>query len=120
MSQIENLNNIDFNNLTLADHEKIGEALSKWAESDEFFDALDTATIIPRNAETVARAEKIVKAATRGRPALAEAISGHSPSINARVTPDIKERLTRYTQEQGVSTSEVIREALDNFLPKVA
>ncbi len=107
-------------NLSMEELEALGEKLSQWAESDEFFEALDTATIIPRNAETVARAEKIVKAATRGRPALAEAISGHSPSINARVTPDIKERLTRYTQEQGVSTSEVIREALDNFLPKVA
>lgn len=107
-------------NLSMEELEALGEKLSQWAESDEFFDALDTATITPRNAETVARAEKIVSAATRGRPALAETVSGHSPSINARVTPDIKERLTRYTQEQGLSTSEVIREALDNFLPKVA
>ena len=107
-------------NLSMEELEALGEKLSQWAESDEFFEALDTATITPRNAETVARAEKIVSAATRGRPALAETVSGHSPSINARVTPDIKERLTRYTQEQGLSTSEVIREALDNFLPKVA
>lgn len=120
MSQLDNLNNIDFNNLTLADHEKIGEALSQWAESDEFFEALDKATILPRTPEGVARAEKIVAAATRGRPALAETVNGHSPSINARVTPDIKDRLTRYTQEQGVSTSEVIREALDKFLPQAA
>lgn len=107
-------------NLSMEELEALGEKLSQWAESDEFFEALDTATVMPRTPEGVARAEKIVKAATRGRPALAEAISGHSPSINARVTPDIKERLTRYTQEQGVSTSEVIREALDNFLPKMA
>lgn len=106
-------------NLSMEELEALGEKLSQWAESDEFFEALDTATVMPRTPEGVARAEKIVKAATRGRPALAEAINGHSPSINARVTPDIKERLTRYTQEQGVSTSEVIREALDNFLPKV-
>ncbi|MDO4820863.1 MAG: ribbon-helix-helix protein, CopG family [Rothia sp. (in: high G+C Gram-positive bacteria)] len=107
-------------NLSMEELEALGEKLSRWAESDDFFEALDTATITPRNAESIARAEKIVSAATRGRPALAETVSGHSPSINARVTPDIKERLTRYTQEQGLSTSEVIREALDNFLPKVA
>ncbi|MBF0807742.1 ribbon-helix-helix protein, CopG family [Rothia nasimurium] len=107
-------------NLSMEELEALGEKLSQWAESDKFFEALDTATVMPRTPEGVARAEKIVKAATRGRPALAEAISGHSPSINARVTPDIKERLNRYTQEQGLSTSEVIREALDNFLPKVA
>ncbi|MBF0808901.1 ribbon-helix-helix protein, CopG family [Rothia nasimurium] len=107
-------------NLTMEELEALGEKLSVWAESDEFFEALETATITPRNADTIARAEKIVAAATRGRPALAETVNGHSPSINARVTPDIKDRLTRYTQEQGVSTSEVIREALDKFLPQAA
>lgn len=116
----DKLENIDFTNLNLTDHQKIGEALSQWAESDEFFEALEDATFLPPTPEGLTRAEKIVTAATRGRPALAESVNGYSPTVNARVTPEIKERLALYTQEQGLTTSEVIREALDSFLPKVA
>lgn len=97
-----NLEDIDFNNLTLADHERIGEILSEWAESDEFFEALDKAEFLPRTPEGVERVEKIVKAATRGRPALAAEVNGH------------------YTKEQGLKTSDVVRKALDSYLPQLS
>lgn len=120
MTTYPDFEKMDISNLTLADHEKIGEALSQWAESDEFFEALDKAEFLPRTPEGVEQAEKIVQAATRGRPSLAAAIQGESPTINARVTPNIKERLTRYAQEQGLKPSDVIRDALDSYLPKTA
>ncbi len=107
-------------NLSMEELEALGQEFSAWAESDDFFEALENATVLPRTPETAAEAEKLIKAATRGRPTLSEATRGHSPTVNARVTPDIKERLNAYIKEQNMTSSEVIREALDSFLPKAA
>ncbi|QRZ61798.1 hypothetical protein [Rothia sp. ZJ932] len=120
MTTYSDFENMDMSNLTLADHEKIGKALSAWAESDDFFEALDRTEFLPRTPEGVEQAEKIVRAATRGRPALSTAVHGKSPTVNARVTPNIKERLTSYAKDQGLKPSDVIRDALDSYLPKTA
>jgi hypothetical protein len=49
----------------------------------------------------------------RGRPSL-----GNSPSTveSVRLDPDLKERLTRRAEDEGVPVSEVIREALRQHL----
>ena len=57
--------------------------------------------------------ELIARRGKRGRPRL-----GAEPSTveSVRLDPDLKERLIRRAEEQGVPVSEVIREALRHHL----
>jgi len=57
--------------------------------------------------------EIIARRGKRGRPRL-----GAAPSTveSVRLDPDLKERVTRRAQDEGVSVSEVIREALRHHL----
>lgn len=105
---------------SLKDLEAIGKKLSDWVESDEYLETLEGAQFQRRTPEGVAQAEALVQAATRGRPSLAAEIEGKSPTINARVTPDLKERLTAYAKERNVKPSAVVREALEQYLPRSA
>lgn len=105
---------------SLEELEAIGQKLSSWVESDEYFETLENTQFQGRTSEGVAQAEAIVQAATRGRPSLAAEIDGKSPTINARVTPDLKERLTAYAKERKVKPSVVVREALEQYLPRSA
>lgn len=50
-----------------------------------------------------------------GRPSLT-APGRRSPEIKARVPEDLKERLDIVAAERGTSTSEIIREALTEYL----
>jgi hypothetical protein len=55
----------------------------------------------------------IARRAKRGRPSL-----GSAPSTveSVRLDPELKERLARRAQEEGVPVSEIIREALRHHL----
>ena len=57
--------------------------------------------------------EVIARRGTRGRPRL-----GSAPSTveSVRLDPDLKQRLARRAQDDGVPVSEVIREALRHHL----
>lgn len=68
---------------------------------------------------TEARAREIAKDALAkagvGRPSLT-APGRRSPEIKARVPEELKERLDIVAAERGTSTSEIIREALTEYL----
>ncbi len=49
----------------------------------------------------------------RGRPSLG---SGPSTVESVRLDPELKERLARRAEDEGVAVSEIIREALRNHL----
>ena len=68
---------------------------------------------------TEARAKDIAEAAlqkaTVGRPSLT-APGRRSPEVKARVPIELRDRLYTVAQQRGVSTSELVREALDRYL----
>ena len=68
---------------------------------------------------TEARATEIAAAAlqtvTVGRPSLT-APGRRSPEVKARVPIELRDRLHAAAQQRGVSTSELMREALDRYL----
>jgi predicted HicB family RNase H-like nuclease len=69
---------------------------------------------LARDAEAGYDVEEIVaRRGKRGRPAL-----GSAPSTveSVRLDPELKERLTRRAEDEGVAVSEVIREALRQHL----
>lgn len=78
------------------------------AVDDELIDKLAT------EAEAGYDADKIIaRRGTRGRPRL-----GAAPSTveSVRLDPDLKERLARRAEDDGVTVSEVIRDALRHHL----
>jgi len=68
---------------------------------------------------TEARAKEIAEAALQkaavGRPSLT-APGRRSPEVKARVPIELRDRLQAAAQQRGVSTSELVREALDRYL----
>jgi len=82
---------------------------------------LDAANVHYRGEKlTEARAEKIaaeVLARTPGRPSLSGARET-SPSLTIRLPKQERARLDLLASEQGRRTSEVVREALDDYLAR--
>jgi len=71
---------------------------------------------------TEARAEAVaeeVLSRTPGRPSLS-GVSEKSPSLTIRLPKQERARLDRLAAEQGRRTSEVVREALDDYLTRHA
>lgn len=69
--------------------------------------------ITERRAEEIA-ADALGKAGV-GRPSLTA--PGHrSPEVKARVPVELRDRLHAAADQRGVSTSELVREALDQYL----
>jgi len=69
---------------------------------------------------TEARAEKVaaeVLARTPGRPSLS-GVGEKSPSLTIRLPKQERARLDRLAAEQGRRTSQVVREALDDYLAR--
>lgn len=68
---------------------------------------------------TEARAKELATAALRragaGRPSLT-APGRRSPEVKARVPVELRDRLRAAAEQRGVSTSELVREALDRYL----
>lgn len=68
---------------------------------------------------TEARATEIAAAALQkagvGRPSLT-APGRRSPEVKARVPTELRDRLRAAAQQRGISTSELVREALDRYL----
>lgn len=68
---------------------------------------------------TEARAKEIAAAAVQkagvGRPSLT-APGRRSPEVKARVPIELRDRLHAAAQQRGISTSELVREALDRYL----
>ena len=84
---------------------------------------LDAANVRYRGEKlTEARAEKVaaeVLARTPGRPSLSGARET-SPSLTIRLPRKERARLDRLAAEQGRRTSQVVREALDDYLARHA
>lgn len=83
---------------------------------------LDAEEVYDRDGEriTEARAEEIAeetlaKAGRPGRPTLG-GTSGSSPTVRARISPTLNAQLTRYAAQHGEAHSDVLREALRQFL----
>lgn len=68
---------------------------------------------------TEARVKEIAEAALQkvavGRPSLT-APGRRSPEVKARVPVELRDRLKAAAQQRGVSTSELVREALGRYL----
>jgi len=50
-----------------------------------------------------------------GRPSLSGERT-HSPQVSARITPELQEELRRYSERSGLSHSQVVRRALEQFV----
>jgi hypothetical protein len=68
---------------------------------------------------TVARAVELAERAERraGRPSLT-APGAHSPALNLRVSVDTKARLEAVAEAEGRRQSDVVREALEEYLTR--
>ena len=68
---------------------------------------------------TEARAQELAVSALYkagvGRPSLS-APGRRSPEVKARVPIELRDRLHAAAQQRGISTSELVREALDRYL----
>ncbi len=68
---------------------------------------------------TEARARELAEVALHragaGRPSLTGP-GRRSPEVKARVPIELRDRLQAVAQQRGVSTSELVREALDRYL----
>lgn len=93
------------------------EELSAWAESDEPV-TIEGRTLTGKDAANAGR-QALAKA---GRPTLGEenAIGhGRSPRRQVRLDRQTNERLDSYAKHHGKTASQVIREALEEFLTSV-
>ncbi len=82
---------------------------------------LDVEVVRDKKGERITerRAEEIAAAALEkagvGRPSLTA--PGHrSPEVKARVPAELRDRLHAAAEQRGVSTSALVREALDQYL----
>jgi hypothetical protein len=50
-----------------------------------------------------------------GRPSLSGERK-HSPQVSARITPELQEELRKYSEVSGLSYSQVVRHALEQFV----
>jgi Ribbon-helix-helix protein, copG family len=50
-----------------------------------------------------------------GRPSLSGGRK-HSPQVSARITPELQEELRKYSKRSGLSYSQVVRRALEQFV----
>lgn len=50
-----------------------------------------------------------------GRPSLSGGRQ-HSPQVSARITPELQAKLRKYSERSGLSSSQVLRHALEQFV----
>jgi hypothetical protein len=50
-----------------------------------------------------------------GRPSLSGGRT-HSPQVSARITPELQEEITKYSERSGLTHSQVVRRALEQFV----
>lgn len=81
-------------------------------------DANTAADAIERDDLAIDESRVIYPRRGRGRPSLSEtAEPGEaSPKVEARVPPDLKNRLIHHAGQHGRPTAEVIREAIEEYL----
>jgi predicted HicB family RNase H-like nuclease len=54
-----------------------------------------------------------------GRPSLSETVGAHSPRIAVRLPEDLHRRAVERATREGRSMSEVVRDLLDDYAPRV-
>lgn len=106
------------NNMTRENIEAEAERFAVWAESDDFFDALETARIVERSEDTSPKAQELMAALKRGRPARKTDLvsKGSSPVLQLRVPEELKELLRQRSIQERKTQSEVARDALARYL----
>lgn len=110
------------------EEQALADAMSAWAESDEF-DIPDTAEV--RESDHSEEAGRPLLEAAMGKEALDEAIgrggrpgldgtagNGPSPKRQVRLTRDLDARLTEFVTVVHRDRSEVMREALGEYLER--
>lgn len=94
--------------------------LAEWAENDPgFHDALSAGKAGAATEEGRREAAAMI-AAAKGRPSLGSSQAegtGRSPRRQVRLPHELNERLDSYAAAHGNTPSEVMREALERFLP---
>lgn len=86
------------------------DALAEWAESDEATHTPQTSPVF--RGKDAARASRAFLG--RGRPTLGE---GRSPRRQVRLDSRTNARLDAYAAATGTSASQIIRDALADYLP---
>ena len=92
------------------------DALAEWAESDEATHTPQTSPVF--RGKDAARASRAFLA--RGRPTLGAAHAtgqGRSPRRQVRLDARTNARLDAYAAATGTSASQIIRDALADYLP---
>lgn len=92
------------------------DALADWAESDEATQTPQTSPVF--RGEDAARASRAFLG--RGRPTLGADHAtgkGQSPRRQVRLDARTNARLDAYAAKTGTSASQIIRDALTNYLP---
>lgn len=82
-------------------------------EAEAFYDD-DGTRITQSRADQIAQ-EVLDQAGKRGRRSLTGK-ANRSPQVTVRVTPKLKQELTKRAKARGVKPSEIAREALEKFL----
>ena len=102
--------------MTPAQIEAQAEKLSAWAESDDFFNAMDDAHITEHSEEDDPHTQVLMAALKRGRPEANTRSQGASPAIQFRVPEDLRDLLLQRSKQEQKTQSQLAREALVSYL----
>lgn len=97
------------------DREERARTLSAWAESDAAIEALEGSTA-PRDTDQGTFALEAFRRAGRPRLDGSQRRSGRSPRRQVRLPDELNAARDCYAVEHGVNPSEVMRQALAQFL----
>lgn len=95
------------------------EQLAMWAESDDAIDAVRDAVKVRGVSYRTAESDRVEEEfAQAGRPTLGHRYSGKgaSPRRQVRLPGELSDALDEYALKHGISASQVIREAITQFL----
>ena len=104
--------------MTRKDIEAEAERFAAWAESGDFFEAFSTAHVVEQEEDASPKDQELMAALKRGRPAHTTdlASKGSSPVLQLRVPKEIKELLIQRSAQEGKTQSEIVRDALTQYL----
>lgn len=106
--------------------------LSAWAESDDPTVTPGASRHSGQSSRAAAQAmlaaaatgdpdhEQAVQRAVGGRPALSSQIEGESPFWSLRVSPELDSAMRRQAKAEGVSLSQLVRIAVEDYLTRHA
>ncbi len=94
--------------------------LADWAASDDLFDTDQTSPVLTGD-QARAASRAFLAGMGVGQPNLGQTHAqgtGRSPRRQVRLPPDLNDRLDRYARAHGGNASEIIRDALGDYLDR--